>query len=303
MIKNYNVTHDYINCRLDRWYKKNICNVPQSLLEKSLRKGKIKVNKKKIKSSYKLKKDDLILINNFTPILKKEKKEKFKYHATKSEIKSASTFIIEDNENFVVVNKPAGIAVQSGTKSPKNILDILRNTKYFMNSSPFTVHRIDKETTGVLIVAKNRQYAQLFTSLFRIKKIHKEYFCIAIGEIEKKKGTLKDILTYKEGKKIINLNSVTHYNLIDSNRNYSLLKLIPETGRKHQLRKQLLMHNNPILGDSKYRISKTYNKNNQLMLHAYKIYFKIDNKKYEYIAELPDSFKKTLKEKYLKIPQ
>ncbi|MBL4738780.1 MAG: RNA pseudouridine synthase, partial [Pelagibacteraceae bacterium] len=69
---------------------------------------------------------------------------------------------VENNENFVVINKPAGIAVQSGTKSRRNILDILRNTKEFEGASPYAVHRIDKETTGVLVVAKNRKYAQLF---------------------------------------------------------------------------------------------------------------------------------------------
>ena len=91
---------------------------------------------------------------------------------------------VEDNENFAVINKPAGIAVQSGTKSKRNILDILRSTKEFENVSPYTVHRIDKETTGILIVAKNRKYAQLFTSLFRIRKIHKTYLGIVLGQLE-----------------------------------------------------------------------------------------------------------------------
>ena len=89
------------------------------------------------------------------------------------------------------LNKPAGIAVQSGTKSRKNIIDILRETKEFSNSLPYTVHRIDKETTGVLIFAKNRKFAQLFTSLFRIRKIHKTYLAIVRGELLKKKRNIK----------------------------------------------------------------------------------------------------------------
>ena len=83
--------------------------------------------------------------------------------------------LLENNENFIVINKPAGIPVQSGTKSFKNIIDIFKNSKHFENSKPFIVHRLDKETSGVLIIAKNRKYAQLFTSLFRIRKIHKTY--------------------------------------------------------------------------------------------------------------------------------
>jgi len=134
------------------------------------------------------------------------KKIKTKYRATKKELSSSSGMFIENNENFVVINKPAGIAVQSGTKSRRNILDILRNTKEFEGVSPYSVHRIDKETTGVLVVAKNRKYAQLFTSLFRIRKIHKTYLGIVIGELQKNKDTLVDeLFHYEREKRLKNL--------------------------------------------------------------------------------------------------
>ena len=297
----FTVKSDFVNTRLDRWFRKTICDVPQSLIEKNIRKGKIKVNQKKEKSSYKLKDNDKIVLHNINFNKSNYKKEKVQYKPTKSDLASTSSFFIEDNENFAVINKPAGISVQSGTKSKKNILDILSKTNEFLNFKPYTVHRIDKETTGVLIVAKNRKYAQLFTSLFRIRKIHKTYLGIVIGEFSKKKGTLKDQLyTYEGDKKIIS-EAITHYTILDTNNNYSLLKLNPETGRKHQLRKQLLINNTPILGDTKYRISN--NKNNKkgnLMLHAYKINFSINNMKYNFSAALPEIFIKTLKEKYLK---
>ena len=215
---------------------------------------------------------------------------------------STSDIFIENNENFAVINKPAGIAVQPGTKSIRNILDILRNTKEFEGLTPYTVHRIDKETTGVLIVAKNRKYAQLFTSLFRIKKIHKTYLCVALGELEKSKETLTDVLFNYEGEKKVKTKAITHYKVLDSNSNYSLLKINPETGRKHQIRKQLLIHGHPILGDSKYRVSKKkLSKKNILMLHAYKIHFSINGVKYNFLAEPSFDFKNTLKEKSLKI--
>ena len=82
-------------------------------------------------------------------------------------------FILENNDNFVVINKPAEDPTRSGTKSFKNIVDILKTQNIFENTKPYVVHRLDKETSGVMIVAKNREYAQLFTSLFRIRKIHK----------------------------------------------------------------------------------------------------------------------------------
>ena len=302
MKKTFLVKEDYINTRLDRWFRRNISEVPQSLIEKNIRKGNIKVNNKKEKSSYKLKNIDEIIICNINFTSNKHKKKNEKYTATKKDLSLSSSIFIENNENFVVINKPAGIAVQPGTKSRKNILDILRSTKEFAGSFPYTVHRIDKETTGVLVVAKNRKYAQLFTSLFRIRKIHKTYLGIVLGEFQKNKGTLRDELFYYEGEKKIKTLAITHYTVLDCNSNYSLLKLNPETGRKHQIRKQLLIHGNPVLGDTKYRISlKQTSKKNILMLHAHKINFSIAEKKYSYTADPPLVFKNILKEKYLKI--
>ena len=303
MKKSFLLDQNYINTRLDRWLRLNICEVPQSLIESNIRKGKIKINNKKEKSSYKLQKNDCITLYNINFLPNKNKKQTYKYIATKKELSSSTDMFIENNENFVVINKPAGIAVQPGTKSKRNILDILKSTEEFEGSYPYAVHRIDKETTGVLIVAKNRKYAQLFTSLFRIRKIHKTYLCIVVGVLEKIKGTLRDELFHYDGDKKIKTIAITHFSVLDSNNNYSLLKLNPETGRKHQLRKQLLIHGCPILGDDKYRLSNKHPKKNSLMLHAFKINFTISNIKYNFSADIPENFLKTLKEKYLKISQ
>ena len=303
-MKTFYIKSDFLNSRLDRWFKRSVSQVPQSLIEKNIRKGNIKVNNRKEKSSYKLKIKDEITIRNFNFISNRHKVINKKYEPTKKDLIKTSSIFLENNENFVVINKPAGIAVQSGTKSKKNILDILRNTNEFEGFFPYPVHRIDKETSGILIVAKNRKYAQLFTSLFRIRKIHKTYLGIILGSFNENKGTLKDELHYYEGSKKTKLLAITHYKVLDTNRNYSLLKLNPETGRKHQLRKQLLIHGHPIIGDSKYRITEKYlDKKNELMLHAYKIKFSISGTRYNYTAEPPLAFQKNLKEKYLKIYQ
>jgi 23S rRNA pseudouridine955/2504/2580 synthase len=304
MIKKFIIADEFVNSRLDRWFRRKIFDIPQSLLEKSIRKGYIKVNDKKEISSYKLKLNDKINVYELKLIANKHKLKNTPYKPTKNEISYSSSLFIENNDNFAVINKPAGISVQSGTKSKRNILDILKSTKEFLESYPYTVHRIDKETTGVLIVAKNRKYAQLFTSLFRIRKIHKVYLGIALGSVVKKKGTIKDDLFHYEGNKKVITKAITHFNLLDSNNNYSLLRLSPETGRKHQLRKHLLMYGHPILGDKKYRISNKHkSQNSNLMLHAYKINFSIDGVKYNYSAKPPDVFTKFIKEKYLKIYQ
>jgi len=178
MRKIFLVTNDFVNSRLDRWFRKNVCDVPQSLIEKNIRKGYIKVNHKREKSSYKLKIDDKIYLNNFNPTLSDHLSNKKKYIPSKKDIKDSDSFIIEDNENFSVINKPYGLAVQGGSKIKKNLVDLITKNKIFLNSKPFIVHRIDKETSGILIIAKNRKYSQLFTSLFRIRKIHKSYLSI-----------------------------------------------------------------------------------------------------------------------------
>ena len=302
MKKTFSIDSNSENMRLDRWIRHNICRLPQSLIEKSIRKGKIKINNKKEKSSYKLKKKDFINLYNFDYSSNKIKQKSYSYIPTKVELSKTSSFIIESNENFVVLNKPSNIPVQPGTKSKRNILDLLKQTKEFINSQPYIVHRIDKETTGVLIVAKNRKYAQLFTSLFRVRKIRKIYLAIVVGEIEKHKGTLTDTLYHYEGTKKIFTKAVTNFKVLNSNVNYSLLELNPITGRKHQLRKQLLAYGYPVLGDKKYRnLSHYKDKKNSLMLHAYKINFSINNLRYEFKAPPPQDFIKSINEKRLKI--
>ena len=136
MKKIYLVNSDFINSRLDRWFRRVVCQVPQSLIEKSIRSGNIKVNNKKEKSSYKLKNQDQIIVRNINFSPNKQKIVSKKYIPTKKDLSFSSNIFVEDNENFAVINKPPGIAVQSGTKSIKNIMDILRSTQEFNNSLP-----------------------------------------------------------------------------------------------------------------------------------------------------------------------
>ncbi len=296
MPKSYTVDDDYNDSRLDKWFKNKIINLPHSLLEKILRQNKVKVNKKKTKSSYRLQVGDLIEIYDISKFKPVDKKEKIKYSPKKKEIGTYDDYVIEDNENFIVINKPSGIPVQSGTKSFKNIIDILKNTKYFKNSKPYIVHRLDKETSGVLIIAKNRKYAQLFTSLFRIRKIHKTYLAIVYGKVDKSIKVMKDNLIYYENNKKIFQKAVTNIKIIKWNEGYSYLELNPITGRKHQLRKQLLNIGCPIIGDDKYFLNDRKRiKIKNLMLHAYKLKFMINNIQYNFKAKYNNLFEDFLK--------
>ena len=290
----FQVKEDFINSRIDRWIKKNICQVPQGFIEKSLRNKKILVNKIKVKSSYKLKINDKIYLYSFAPRNINLNKKK-KYVPSKLDIKDSNSFILENNENFCVINKPHGLPVQGGTKINKNLIDLINKNPIFSESKPYIVHRIDKETSGILIIAKNRKYAQLFTSLFRIRKIHKSYLCICHGEMNNKKGFFDfDLIRYEKDKKIFE-RAITNYKVLDKNTSSTLLILNPITGRKHQIRKQLFSIGFPVIGDLKYNFPENkVNKNKKLLLHAYSIKFMINEKKYEYTVDVPDYFKKML---------
>ena len=299
MKKTFNVDSTFNLMRIERWIRNNIGNIPQSLIEKNLRNGKIKLNKKKIKSSVKVKTNDRIDIFDFKfkdDIVKKN----LKFQPSKTIIKENEELLIDNNENFVVINKKSGISVQGGTKSKKNLIDIFANSEIFKNSKPYSVHRLDKDTSGVFIIAKNRETAQLLTSLFRLRKIHKTYLAICHGEIQRNSGIIdNELIRYEKNKKIFE-KAITLYKVLDKNTSSSLVEMKPVTGRKHQLRKHLFMMGNSVLGDNKYNSqisNKSINKN--LMLHSYEIKFKIKEIKHTYRASLPDYFQKMLKTKRL----
>ena len=299
MLKKYIVKRDYHNSRFDRWFKHNIHQVPQSFIEKLIRKKKAKVNKKKIKTSYRVQFNDIVEVYGIENLKSRIQSKTKKYTPSKKEKEEYGKFIIENNNNFVVINKPSGIPVQAGTKSFKNIIDILKNTKYFEDEKPFVVHRLDKETSGVMIVAKNREYAQLLTSLFRIRKIHKTYLAITHGTVKEGINLLHDnLITYEKNKKVIQ-KAISYLKILKSNNEYSFLELKPITGRKHQLRKQLYNIGNPIVGDDKYYFSGSSKKLKikNIMLHAYKIKFMINNIKYNFEAKYGEEFEQLIKRK------
>ena len=300
MKKSYTVDSTCNDMRIDRWTRLKIGKIPQGLIEKYLRSGKIKLNKKKIKSSTKVKANDIVSFFNLDfkeTIVQK----KIKFEPSKEIIKSNEDQIIDNNENFIVLNKSSGISVQGGTKSKKNLVDIFAKSEIFQGTKPYSVHRLDKDTSGVFIMAKTRESAQLLTSLFRLRKVHKTYLAICHGELNTDSGEWNDNLIRYDGDKKIIEKAKTIYKVLDKNSEASLVELKPITGRKHQLRKQLYALGQPIFGDIKYKLSNSsrgLNKN--LMLHSYQIKFIIDDVKHTYTALLPDYFRKLLETKRLR---
>ena len=302
MKKSFNVVSTFNGMRIDRFIRNKLGNFPQGLIEKSLKNGKIKLNDKKVKSSQKVKTEDIVNVFNFNfkeTIVQKT----IKFVPSEEIVKENEDLIIDNNNDFIVLNKSSGISVQGGTKSKKNLVDIFARSEIFQNTKPFSVHRLDKDTSGVFIMAKHRESAQLLTSLFRLRKVHKTYLAICHGELKADSGEWNDNLTRYDNDKEIIEKARTIYKVLDKNSICSLVEMKPITGRKHQLRKQLYAVGCPIYGDQKYKFTnsdKAINKN--LMLHSYQIKFMINDKKYTYTALLPDYFKKLLRTKRLRFP-
>lgn len=296
----FKIEEDFENIRLDKWFKKKVKPLPQSLIERILRKGKILVNGKKAKSSYKIKIYDEIKIyadiDNDDKIIKK----KFSYLPSKKDYELIKNNILFENEHYFVLNKPYNLAVQSGTKTGKNIFDILKNYSETEYLTPHLVHRLDAETTGILIISKTHKSAKFFSEAFKNQTINKSYLALVDGVLENKSGTLKNELSYVENNKEKVHLSITNYRVISETKDLSLLLLNPETGRKHQLRRQLSFIKHPILGEKKYT-NKGLNKSKELhlMLHAYKVEFLINSKNLVHQAEPSLYFQSFCKEKKL----
>ena len=138
--------------------------------------------------------------------------------------------------------------------------------------------------------------------MFRLRRVHKTYIAICHGSINNKKGTLKNTLIRYDNNKKISEEAETLFKVIDKNIFCSLVEMKPITGRKHQLRKQMLLLGHPIIGDSKYSLENqsSSNKKKHLMLHSNQIKFMINNEKYTFNAPLPAYFEKYLKIKRLR---
>ena len=281
------VDKDSAGTRLDKFLKEQLA-VPFSLIQREIRKKNIKVNKKKSSSNYRLVEADQILVfKEYTADIDKNTALKVPENL-KSKIKKSIVF---SNKNFIVINKWSGIACQRGSKINISIDDLIK----FLASgkdTPKLVHRLDKDTSGLLIVALNLNAARFFHKLLSTKKITKTYFAIVKNKPKKNKGIFNDRLS-NTGK---TLDASTKYEVIKVLKNkLYFLKLQPSSGRKHQIRMHCYLNQSPILGDKKYyQYNKDANQKN-LFLHVGQLNFvDQDNQKVNIHANLPSHFEEYL---------
>ena len=283
----YNVSDEYSNVRLDRWIKIIYSAFRQNDIEIALRKKKIKVNEKKIKSNHRIQIDDQISISSEYRNLKKEKK----YHFNRNSKKEIDEMIIYQDDELLILNKPPGIAVQGGTKIKKSIDTLLKSS--FKSLRARLVHRLDKDTSGILIIALNRQIADHMSYLFREKKITKNYWALNVGKLKIGKGTINKEIKKKNSKTYYKaLTEYNNYMKINNNLNFIIFK--PITGRNHQIRIHSKELGIPILGDKRYGNVEDSEK---LHLHSRSVEFCHPNgNKMFFEAELP----KHMREKWKK---
>ncbi|MHA1558567.1 MAG: RluA family pseudouridine synthase [Alphaproteobacteria bacterium] len=261
--------------RLDRWLSERYCGLTQGIIEKHLRKDNIKVNGEKAKASKRISSDDHVSVPAYFASKYISKHKLKQTTVSEKDVSWIKSLIIYDSEEFCVLNKPSGISVQGGTKISRHLDAFLMAFK----DQNRLVHRLDKDTSGVLLVAKTQKMAAYLTGSFKENKIKKTYLGI-VHSIPYKKEDLINlplIKGYKGSceKIFVDLkcgkNALTHYKYSRSlKNNTSLLELSPRTGRTHQLRVHLASIGHPILGDQKYGIPDQFE---NLFLHAYSISF------------------------------
>ena len=260
--------------RLNRWFLREYPSLSLSRLQKLLRTKQIKVDGKRAETSTRLLAGQELRL----PPLDNEKAAVDDKKLSDKDIEYIKSMVIFKDKNIIVLNKPSGLAVQGGTNTTRHIDGLLDALKFENNERPKLVHRIDKDTSGLLLLARNRKYADILTKAFREHSLQKTYLALVRGCPEPREGVINFALEkigermqiVEDGQK-----ALTEIKVLDNiGKKYALVEAKPLTGRTHQIRVHLESIGTPILGDDKYfgkerlRLKEVADK---LYLHAYEI--------------------------------
>ena len=291
--------------RLDKYLIEKLPKYSRAFIQRQIKLGFVLVNNKKITSHYQIRNKDLIKIDT----KKINKKEVTKVIASEK----VKFKIVADKEDYLIINKRAGLIVHpgSGIAEPTLVNGILSKYPEIKNvgedtNRPGIVHRLDKEASGLILVAKNQKAFKFFKNQFKNRKILKEYICLAHGKIEEDGSINKPIgrSLRKDGKMAVHTQETekdrqakTEYGVIKQIKNYTLLRVKIHTGRTHQIRVHLYSIGHPIAGDKLYKIKRIKPADlDRLFLHATKLGFKnLDNSWVEYESNLPVKLKEFVK--------
>jgi len=271
--------------RLDRWFKTHYAGLPHSRLEKLLRTGQVRVDGGRAKASTRLAEGQTVRV---PPLPDVALPPAAKQRLSKADRDFLASITIYEDDDLLVLNKPSGIAVQGGTKTPHHIDRLLEA----MGDGPETrarlVHRLDRDTSGVLVVAKRRSVAATLGKGFQTRSVRKIYWALVHGVPKPPQGKIEAALVKAsgpEGDRVRKArpgeqdraqSAVTHYAVVDrAGQQVAFVSLKPVTGRQHQLRAHMAILGHPILGDEKYPSSAELPPGieNRLHLHARRISF------------------------------
>lgn len=280
--RTYIVNENLQGKRLDNVLKALLFDVPYGAIAKIARRGDIRCNGKKAKLSDRMALGDELTLRGLQqeePFIAPETPKRL----TEQDLKKFQSWIIYENDSLLVLNKPAGLAVQGGSKLYRHLDDLA--IRYGANDfTPRIVHRLDKETSGVILLAKTLDMARYLTTLFKERLVTKIYRAITSPAPEKNRGTIDAPIFKKisdQGDNMVvdpvhGAPAQSAYEIISKSRNAAFVALSPHTGRTHQLRVHMAHVKAPIMGDQKYgpkdRLEKDIPK--KLYLHATTLTFK-----------------------------
>jgi 23S rRNA pseudouridine1911/1915/1917 synthase len=221
--------------------------------------------------------------------------------------------VIYEDEHFFAVDKPAGLAVHkvSPTDPQETLADILVRERPYLTGvgesplRPGIVHRLDKETSGVMLIAKDQPTFEYFKNLFQTRQVHKEYIALVYGKPKEPKGTIdaplgkigtKQTTHIKGRRELVERDAITDYETLKTYKDYALIRAIPRTGRTHQIRVHLKHIGCPIAGDKLYASKKPLPPDlDRLFLHAEKLSVTTpDGRGLTLEVGLPEDLQKTL---------
>lgn len=274
-MNNFQIDHNLEGLTLSAAIKNHIGTVPASLLNKLTRKGIIRINGKRCKPNTLVQNGDMIKI----PELDANTQPKKTSIITQDELAAFKDLILYEDQNLFVLNKPEGLAVQGGTHISKHIDAYLDALAAEGMVRPHIVHRLDRGTSGILLIAKSPRAAAQLSEIIRNGEMKKTYLALIVGKPEHLKGTInlplsksmqgpyERVVTDTHDAK----EAITDYRVLKSNGTLSLIELTPHTGRTHQLRAHCAYGlKMPILGDTKYGgpLALPYGKERGFYLHA-----------------------------------
>ena len=271
--------------RLDRWFKTHYADLPHSRLEKLLRTGQVRVDGGRAKASTRLAEGQTVRVPPLPDVAPPQSPQQ---RLSKADRDFLADITLYEDDDLLVLNKPSGIAVQGGTKTPHHIDRMLEGMGDGPETRPRLVHRLDRDTSGVLVVAKRRSVAAKLGKAFQTRSVRKIYWALVHGVPKPPQGKIEAALVKasgpdgdrvrkaRPGEQDRAQSAVTHYAVVDrAGQATAFVSLKPVTGRQHQLRAHMAILGHPILGDEKYPSGTELPAGieNKLHLHARRISF------------------------------